>query len=153
VAAKRYYEITHTRVPPQLEAIRADEIPLDRHGSILFIQASINGVPGRFILDTGASVTSVVPDSLQKFKIIPSSQTAKMRTANGAVHAALAYADIELGQHTLRQAMISVLPEGLGPDCDGLFGLDSLRQLNAQLDTVRGCLVIQDEQSESLFGN
>jgi hypothetical protein len=76
-----------------------------------------------------------------------------MRTANGIVQTPLAYADITLGQHTLRGALISVLPETLGPDCDGLFGLDSLRRLNAQLDTARGCLVIRDEQGESLFGN
>jgi len=153
MAAKRYYEITQTRVPPELEAIRADEIPLEPRGSSLLLTASINGVPGRFILDTGASVTCVFAPSLSRFKILPSSQTARIRTANGVVQTALAYADINLGQHTLRQALISVLPESIGADCDGLFGLDSLRRLGAQLDTTRGCLVIRDEQTESFMGN
>ncbi len=153
VAAKRYFEITQTRLPPQLEAIRADEVPLTRQGASLFVEASINGVSGRFILDTGASVTSIAASSLARFKLVPSSQTAKVRTANGVVHATFAYADIDLGQHTIRQALIGVLPESFGSDCDGLFGLDSLRRFNAQLDTARGCLVVQDEQSEALFGN
>jgi aspartyl protease family protein len=136
-----------------LEAIRADEVPLTREGASLFVQASINGVSGRFILDTGASVTSIAASSLARFKLVPSSQTAKVRTAHGVVHATFAYADIDLGQHTIRQALIGVLPESFGSDCDGLFGLDSLRRFNAQLDTARGCLVVQDEQSEALFGN
>lgn len=153
VAASRYYEITHTRVPPQLEAIRTDEIPLDRRGATLFIQASINGVPGNFVLDTGASIMAITPESLARFRISPISKTASMTTANGTVQAALAYADIDLGQHTIRQALITVLPQGLGPGCDGLFGLDSLSRLGAQLDIAHDRLVIRDEQSEALFGN
>jgi len=153
LAAKRYYEITQTRVPPQLEAMRADEVPLYRQGASYFIDANINGVPGRFILDTGASYTSVAAASLARFKLVPSSETARVRTANGIIQATFAYADINLGQHTLRQTLIGVLPESFGSDCDGLFGLDSLRRLNAQLDTARGCLVIHDEEAETLFGN
>jgi len=151
VAAKRYYEITQTRVPPQLEAIRTDEVPLTRQGATLFVEASINGVPGRFILDTGASVTSIAASSLSRFKLVPTSQTARVRTANGIVHATFAYADINLGPHTIRQALVGVLPESFGSDCDGLFGLDSLHRFNAQLDMARGCLVVQDEQGEALF--
>jgi predicted aspartyl protease len=153
LAAKRYYEITQTRVPPQLEAIRVDEVPLTRQGASLYVDASINGVLGHFILDTGASVTAIAANSLARFKLVPSSQTGKVRTANGTVQATFAYADINLGQHTIRQALVGVLPESFGADCDGLFGLDCLSRLNAQLDTARGCLVVQDEQSEALFGN
>jgi aspartyl protease family protein len=136
-----------------LEAIRADEIALEQRGASFLLTASINGVPGRFVLDTGASITSIFGPSIGRFKILPGSQTARITTANGVVQTPLAYVDISLGQHTIRQALISVLPEGIGPDCDGLFGLDLLRRLNAQLDTTRGCLVIREEETESSFGN
>ena len=153
VAAKRYYEITSTRVPPQLEAIRIDEIPLEQRGNALLINATINGVPGRFILDTGASVTAVAGGSVSRFKIIPTSQAAKVRTAMGVTQVALAYADIGLGRHTVRQALITVLSESPGSDVDGLLGLDSIQKLNGQVDTQRRVLVLQSEETEALTPN
>jgi tetratricopeptide (TPR) repeat protein len=153
LAARRYYEITSFRVPPQLEAIRVDEIPLEQRGNALLVNATVNGVPGRFILDTGASVTAIAGSSVSRFKIIPTSQAAKVRTAMGITQVALAYADIGLGRHTVRQALITVLSESLGSDVDGLLGLDSLQKLNGQVDTQRRVLVLQSEETEAVTPN
>jgi tetratricopeptide (TPR) repeat protein len=153
LAAKRYYEITSTRVPSELEAIRVDELPLEQRGSQLLITAMINGIPGRFVLDTGASVTCIVADSVSRFKIVPTSRTGTAITPMGITQTPLAYADITLGRHTIRQALISVMSQSPGPGIDGLMGLDSMQKLNGQVDTRRGLLVIQNEDTEALSGN
>ena len=81
------------------------------------------------------------------------SKTGLAQTAAGVVRTYFAYVDIALGKHTLRQALIGVVPASFGPNCDGLLGLDTLRALNANLDAARGLLLIQGEQPEVLFGD
>jgi clan AA aspartic protease (TIGR02281 family) len=153
VAAARYYEITHQRLPPELENISADEIELEARGNNLVIGIKVNGVPGRFILDTGASFTSIHERSAARFGVLATSQSLPMQTANGVIQAPVAFADIQVGRHTISPSAVILIPSPRGNGEDGLLGMDSLRKLNAQIDSRRGRLVIQSDPTETLAGN
>ncbi len=148
LAAARYFEITHTRVPPELENISVDEIELETRGNTMYIGARINGMPGRFVLDTGASFTAIHERSAARFGILPTSQSVPMQTANGVIQAPVAFADIQVGRHSMPRSGVLLIPDPGNTAEDGLLGMDSLRQLNAQIDSRRARLVIQSDQTE-----
>ena len=138
------------RVPPELENISTDAIELERRGSAMVITIQINGIPARFVVDTGASFTTIHKRSLARFRIDPGSETVPIETANGVIQAPLAYADIQLGRHLLPRSLIVIIPDSPKDDYDGLFGMDSLRKLNAQIDSRSGRLVILGDETEAL---
>ena len=152
LAAARYYEITRTRVPPELENIAVDEVELEGRGGAMFIRVLVNGVVARFVLDTGASFTAIQQSALERFRIQPTSQKVPMQTANGIIRSPVAYADLQISRHTLPHSVIIVIPDNLGNNVDGLFGLDSLRRINGHIDPRSSRLVIQSDQTESVAG-
>ena len=152
MAAARYYEITRTRVPPELENIAVDEVELEGRGGAMFIRVLVNGVAARFVLDTGASFTAIQQSALDRFRIQPTSQKVPMQTANGVIQSPVAYADMQISRHAMPHSVIIVIPDTLGKDVDGLFGLDSLRRINGQIDSRNARLVIQADQTEAVVG-
>jgi len=137
-------------VPAELENIAVDEVELEARGGAMFIRVQINGVPARFVLDTGASFTAIQQSALEKFHILATSQRVPMQTANGVIQSPVGYADVQIGRHTLPRSVIIVIPDNLGSSVDGLFGLDSVRKINGQIDSRRARLIIQSDQTEAV---
>ena len=152
-AAKRYLEITGTPVPPEYEGSPPlEEVQLVQEGNAFFAYVYINGRSARFRVDSGADTAAVSAASAAQFNLVPKKADI-VRTAGGLARYYLAYGDIAIGKHTLRQAPIGIVSASFGRGCDGLLGADTLAALKAQLDTARGVLVIQAERPEALFGN
>lgn len=67
-------------------------IPIGPDGHF-WVEASVNGHPGRFLIDSGASVTTISRQMAQAARVSDTGQRVAVDTANGSVPATEAYAD------------------------------------------------------------
>lgn len=103
-------------------------VPMDRDGHF-WLTASINGVEGRFLVDTGATLTAISTRTAQaaglEEKALP--QAVMMRTANGTVQAQLTTIDeLRFGSVVARDLDAVVAP-GLGDA--NVIGMNLLSRL------------------------
>lgn len=90
-------------------------VPMDRDGHF-WLTATINGVEGRFLVDTGATLTAISPRTAQAAQLEdkPFAQGVLMRTANGTANAQLTtISELRLGNIVARDLDAVVAP-GLG---------------------------------------
>lgn len=106
-------------------------LPLPRKG-VKLVRVEVNGVKGRFILDTGASVVAVSPEFANIAKV--SSQKSRpimVQTANGLAEAKLTTArSVKLGNAKAESVSLAVLSSSLGPKIDGLLGMSFLARFD-----------------------
>jgi tetratricopeptide (TPR) repeat protein len=134
VAARRIFDLTGQQVPPALEAKQFDEVPLQFGGKVKIIQVRINGVAGRFVLDTGASYTAVFREVAERYKLSATSRLMESSTANGVIQTPVAYARVEVGRQKLERAVVLLLPDRKGNDgTDGLLSMDFLEKFDWQI--------------------
>ncbi len=143
VAARRILEITGKQVPPELEGQSEDVFTLEEEGGALYIRARVNGVDGRFLLDTGASALSLYRSATRRFNVGPSARTAEIQTANGDIQVPVAHGELELGKHKVANVTIMLIPDGSDHGIDGLFGLEALHVLNAEIERGNRRLVVR----------
>jgi clan AA aspartic protease (TIGR02281 family) len=95
---------------------------------VITTTAEVNGIKGRFIVDTGASFVSLTPDFAKKVKVTPvRAGPLAMRTANGMVTTTLAAAaSIRLGGVSASTVPLVVIDKPLGNGIDGLLGMPFL---------------------------
>ncbi|MCX6908381.1 MAG: aspartyl protease family protein [Verrucomicrobia bacterium] len=139
VAAARYYAIMGKHVPPALEEMTTDVVALESEGEHDYLRATINGVAGRFMLDTGASSICIYRSAASKFRVRTTSHE-KVETANGVVEMDYGYAEIELGKFKIDSAKVSLMPDTDRHEKDGLFGKRVLNKL---------CWQIQNNQNQT----
>ena len=147
-AAERYYQITGQRVPPELEAKSASEIPLEPSGKVHLVRASINGIEGRFVLDTGASYTSVYQSAAKRFSLSPSTRQAEVHTANGTIQVPVTYGNLQVGQQKLNGAAVLLMPDSNDRAIDGLLGNDFLWRFDPEIDTRGNRLILRGFRGE-----
>jgi tetratricopeptide (TPR) repeat protein len=145
-AAQRILEITGERVPPELEAMSADEVELEPHGNVHVVRATINGVEGRFILDTGASETCVFSHTARRFQLKSTRRVAEAKTANGRIQAPVLYGTVQVGKQRQLRAVILLLPPGERDGIDGLLGSDFMKTFGGQIDLPRRRLILRGER-------
>ena len=75
-----------------IEAGNEIRIPISEDGHY-WVEAKINGRPSRFLVDSGASVTTVSRQLAQSARVDDSGQHVVVDTANGPAPVVLAYAD------------------------------------------------------------
>jgi aspartyl protease family protein len=75
-----------------IEAGNEIRVPISEDGHY-WVEAKINGRPSRFLIDSGASVTTVSRQLAQSAGVDDSGQHAVVDTANGPAPVVLAYAD------------------------------------------------------------
>ena len=116
------------------------------------VDAEINGIPGRFIVDTGASIVALTHEFASRAGLaVKNSKVLRINTANGPIEAKMSYADtITLGGITARRVFVGILPpseHGFGGEIDGLLGLSFIGQFNFNLRNGVLTLTTPEENS------
>ena len=108
------------------------------------IEAKVNGIDGRFILDTGASNSCVCISLEDKFKVISQKSKEKASSANSEMtHTKISKSNaIQIGKWEDKIDLISfdmnhinnALSQKKVPPIDGILGADILKKTKAILD-------------------
>ena len=111
----------------------------------MLLPATVNGQPiGYFILDTGATYTSI-SRSLASRLGVTGTGSVSLRTASGVIQAPLALLDeVDVGGATARHvpAVVHDLPNA-PPAIAGLLGLSFLERFRMNLDMTSGILILE----------
>ena len=118
-------------------------VPLQARGNSYIVDVSVNNVPQRFVLDTGAGVTvlsSSVANSIGLF--LDDAEYVMLNTANGVVRAPLVTVDsVQLGGAVVNNLKVAVL-DRMGP-VDGLLGLDFLNHFDIDINQNTGEMALR----------
>jgi predicted aspartyl protease len=127
-------------------------IPIKLTQSRIYIDAKVNGVPGRFILDTGASGIFLKQSFADRAHVKPF-DVAKAGGVGGAIATSVVRVDsIEIGGNKLSNVIADA--QSLARfDADGLMGFDLLAATIANLDLSNQQLTLYDPSSMSVDTN
>ena len=126
-----------------------ESFPVRGQKNVVIVKADINGVRGLFVLDTGASYTSVKSTFAERAHI-PQTNSSEitLMTANGAAKARLSKADkVALGKLTATNVPVAVQnldDKSYGPGVDGLLGMSFLSRFDVQM--ANGAIEIRTRQ-------
>lgn len=99
-------------MPRQSVSGKETRVPMDRDGHF-WVRAKVNGVPTRFLVDTGATITAISPSVAEAADLKPL-PVLMMHTANGTISAELTSIDeLRIGNIVARDLDTVVVP-GLG---------------------------------------
>ena len=138
-----------------LEAKKYTQIPLVLTATNHFeVSAKINGISGRFILDTGASNTCIGVDKIEFFQLI--SETSEIKAAGaGATEMDTLISNknkVQLGDWKKRKQKIvlfdlvhvnEALTTHKALPVDGIIGADILKKGKAVIDYDKKCLYLK----------
>jgi aspartyl protease family protein len=107
-------------------------------GGVHALSVMVNGIPGSFILDTGASFVTVTTKFSAKARLrIEAANELPMKTASGMMLADLGYANVmSVGSADAEGVAVAVAhgsDEPFGSGVDGLLGMTFLARFNLQL--------------------
>jgi len=126
-------------------------IPLVRNGSHYLVDARLGSQPASLLIDTGASLTMLTPDTLQRSGsgARATGRTSLFNTANGRVSAPIYRLDaLSVGDWEVRNLDVGVLDLG-DPGIDGLLGMNFLRHFQFFIDQNEALLRLSvAEQSQ-----
>lgn len=125
-------------LPAQRVLGRETRVPLSRDGHF-WIVATINGERRRFLVDTGATLTAISPDtaSLAGVATQPLRETVLLRTANGDTRAALGtIGELRFGNIVARDLDAVIAPGLGGTDVIGMNLLSRLASWRVERDTL-----------------
>lgn len=139
---------------PQLgmpaQRVEGRETRIDMAGDGHFwLQATVNGEPRRFLVDTGATLTAISQDTAVAAKVPqnPMRQSLKMRTANGTVDAELAtIGELRFGNIVARDLDAVVAP-GLGET--NVIGMNFLSRLAGWRVEGRTLILVPNNPQET----
>lgn len=116
---------------------RQERFPIGRKGQVVVVTAEVNGVKGRFVLDTGATYVALTRGFAGRAGVkAEEGATITLQTANGFAEARLARArDVALKSLRARDVPVVVMsnPSALGTT-DGLLGMSFLSRFQLQMD-------------------
>lgn len=106
-------------------------VPLTRRGNSFLVDTSVNGRQVRMLLDTGASITSLSSQQIQRLGLEPTGQSVRLSTANGIRNAPLyRIKKIRLGRLTIEDLVIAEIEFSSNSPIQGLLGTDLLNRVN-----------------------
>jgi aspartyl protease family protein len=107
-------------------------------GGHFFATATINGMPMRAVVDTGATLVAISPSAARRAGIDARRGTqGTSYTANGKTPVTLVVLNsVELGGNTVRQVRADILSQDLGPQAEVLLGMSFLRHFEVNTDGV-----------------
>jgi len=122
------------------------QVSIQRRGGSALVPARINGESvGVFILDTGASYTSVSTAIANRLGIPTGGASVRLATASGVIQAPLAVVDeVDVGGAVARHVPVVVhdLP-GMPSNVAGLLGISFLERFRVNLDMGSSLLVLE----------
>jgi clan AA aspartic protease (TIGR02281 family) len=131
---------------PQDYAAEVEGIPLHRSGSHFIVDASTDRSRNvRLLIDTGASLTILIPDVLEQHGIRyqDTGRTRVFNTANGPVRAPIYKLDsLKVGDWQVNQVEIGVLDLSGSSHIDGLLGMNFLRHFQFFIDQNQDLLLL-----------
>ncbi len=115
-------------LPQQVVEGRETRVPMARDGHF-WLRAEINGVPARFLVDTGATLTAVSSDTAERAGLTPREAgiPIRMQTANGMVAARLTSIDHLRFGNVAASGIDAIIAPGLGPT--NVIGMNVLSRL------------------------
>lgn len=126
----------------------AAEIPYSMVNNSMIIQASVNGVAMRMILDTGASFVVIPPAIASRAGIVTEGKKkTKLATANGKVSAPQVFIDyLKVGSFS-EEKIPAVVKNILKEDPRlGLLGMSFLERFKFQIDQDRSLLLLLEKR-------
>lgn len=137
---ERYYR------EPRCQAIRGTgkhTLRFAPGARVIIAEASINGVKGRFVIDTGATFVSLAPHFAKKIGADSApAVTITMQTANGVSYGRLFHTErVSLGGVTAHRVPAVIMKDGLG-DIDGLLGMSFLSRFSVHIDHGAGAMTL-----------
>ena len=125
----------------------AYKIPLTQHGHQYYASVRLNGgYETTWLLDTGASVSAITPETLNNYAINVSEEgQAWFNTANGMVKGRTVVIDsLDIAGVHVDSLKVGVLDLASGGRFDGLLGMDFLRQFSFYLDQQEKILYLKN---------
>lgn len=117
-------------LPDQRVSGLETRVPIARDGHF-WVEATVNGSPQRFLIDTGATVTAIAPELAEAAQVEPQPmrQPILLRTANGTVSAQLAtIGELRIGNVVARDLDAVITP---GLQGTSVLGMNFLSRLAA----------------------
>jgi len=122
-------------------------VPLVSAGSSYIVDSNIERQSVRLLLDTGASITSLSSQLIERLNLEPTGQSIRLSTANGLTSARIfRVKQLRLGSITLRNMLIAEINLNNSRSFQGLLGTDALNQLKPQYSYL-----IDNQQSALIF--
>lgn len=117
-------------MPEQVVAGGETRVPMARDGHF-WVQATVNGYPARFLVDTGATLTAVTGATAQRAGLTPreSSLPVRIVTANGTVTAQLTSIDDLAFGNVSASGLDAVIAPNLGET--NVIGMNLLSRLGS----------------------
>ncbi|MCP3673067.1 MAG: hypothetical protein GY829_01160 [Gammaproteobacteria bacterium] len=124
-----------------------DKIPLIKKGAHYLVSIQISDNKVNLIIDTGASITTLMKTSFDQIKgnINYKELGSRMfNTANGISKGKIYNIDqLQLGEFTFNNIDISVLDFQIGNNADGLLGMNTLRYFRFEIDQENSTLLLK----------
>ncbi len=134
---------------PPAPATRANDIivPLVPVGGSFIVNSIIDRTAAPLLLDTGASITSLSTQLIDRLGLQPTGQTIRLSTANGITSARIyRLTQLKLGNLILRDMLIAEISLSSNGNFQGLLGTDVLNQLAPKYSYL-----IDNQQSALIF--
>jgi clan AA aspartic protease (TIGR02281 family) len=130
--------------PAAAEPSLGSEVPLRGDGSRWIVQATLDGrARGLFLVDTGASYCVIAPALARELALVHTGATVSLHTANGIVRAPVVrLRTVDLGS-TRAHDVQAIVHDAVGPEVDGVIGLNFLNQFRYAIDPRRRTLDLQ----------
>jgi len=126
---------------------RKASIPIERHGQVVIIQATLNNKrSAKFVVDTGSSYTLISNAMARELSIDlgTNSKTLPFQTANGLINAPVtSLQSIAVGGMEIRDLPAAVHDAVPDPQVAGLLGLNFLSHFRMDIDTQKGVLHLE----------
>jgi len=117
-------------------------VPMTRVANNFVVPVLINNAPLQLLLDTGASVTVLRPESAYRIGAEPDATGAiNLETANGRIRAPLAFVrSLDIGGDTLSELKVAIVELNSLQSVDGLLGMDVLSRYRVTIDRQHSIL-------------